>query len=112
MNDHTNAVAGAGIASAAISGLWAQAVPGTIGLAGSLLALAIVLVRAVHEIALRWIDWQTRRIDAEALRTRITELETEIANYHRLASHGYCPLDPAEAGQPACLRPAPKVAAA
>lgn len=109
---HTNAVAGAGIASAALSGLWAQAVPGSIGLAGSVVALLIVVARACHEIALHWLDYQTRRIDAEALTVRISELEAEITNYRRLASHGYCPLDPDDAGKPACVRPTTPPAAA
>lgn len=107
MNDHhaSNLITGAGVASATMGSLFAQAGPGAVGVAGSVLALALLLVRAVHEVALRWLDWQARKIDAEGLRTRIHELETEAANNKKLASHGYCPLDPDGAGQPACMRP-------
>jgi hypothetical protein len=108
MNDHhaSNVITGAGVASATVGSLFAQAGPGAVGVAGSVLALALLLVRAAHEVALRWIDWQAKKIEVNGLKERIHELETEQANNRKLASHGYCPLDPGGAGQPACLRTA------
>ena len=107
MNDHhaSNLITGAGVASATIGSLFAQAGPGAVGVAGSVLALALLLVRAVHELGLRWLALQASKVEHEGLKERIHELETAVANNKRMASIGYCPLDPNGAGQPACLRP-------
>jgi len=106
MNDtNANAITGIGIAFASLGGLFAQAPPGSIGVWGSVLALALLLVRAAHEVALRWIDWQKAKISENDLKTRIAELEHDAANNVKLASAGYCPLDPQGKGQPACQKP-------
>jgi len=103
---HANAITGIGIACASLGGLFAQAAPGTVGVWGSVLALALLLVRAAHEIGLRWLALQASKVEHEGLAEKIRELETAEANNKRMASIGYCPLDPGGNGQPACLRPA------
>jgi hypothetical protein len=102
---HANAITGVGIAFASLGGLFAEAQPGSIGVWGSVLALCLLLVRAGHEVALRWIDWQRAKIDSNELKTRITELEHEAANNLRLAAAGVCPLNPTGTGTPFCVRP-------
>ena len=102
---HANAIMGVGIAMASLGGLFAQAEPGQIGVWGSVLALALLLVRAAHEVALRWIALQTSKVEHEGLQDKIRELETAEANNKRMASIGYCPLDPQGNGMPACGRP-------
>lgn len=102
---HANALTGVGIALASLGGLFAEAQPGTIGVWGSVLALCLLLVRAAHEVALRWIDWQRAKIDSNELKNRITELEHEAANNLRLAAAGVCPLNTTGTGTPACVRP-------
>jgi hypothetical protein len=107
MNDHSNNVlAGAGIALASLGGLFAQAPPGTLGVAGSVIVLATLIVRAVQELGRQWIALQTDKLRHDDLSARITQLELEAENLRKLASIGYCPLDPNGNGQPACLRPA------
>jgi hypothetical protein len=101
---HANAITGIGIACASLGGLFAQAAPGTVGIWGSVLALALLLVRAAHEIGLRWLALQASKVEHEGLAEKIRELETAEANNKRMASIGYCPLDPGGNGQPACLR--------
>ena len=114
MNDHhaSNLITGAGVASATMGSLFAQAGPGAVGVAGSVLALALLLVRAVHELGLRWLALQASKVEHEGLAERIHELETAAANDKRMASIGYCPLDPQGKGQPACLRPPGQTATA
>ncbi|CAB4130559.1 hypothetical protein UFOVP124_12 [uncultured Caudovirales phage] len=105
-DSHANILTGTGIALASLGGLFAQAPPGSIGVWGSVLALALLMVRAAHEIGLRWIEYQAKRIDANGLKARIAELEHEADNQHKMASIGFCPLDKTGAGQAVCLKPA------
>ena len=47
---HANAITGIGIACASLGGLFAQAAPGTVGVWGSVLALALLLVLSLIHI--------------------------------------------------------------
>jgi hypothetical protein len=111
MHDHTsNTLAGAGIALASLGGLFAQAPPGSIGVAGSVIVLATLLVRAAQELGGRWITYQAAKLQNDELHHRIAALELDAANQRKLALAGYCPLG--EGGQPACLKTPPSVSPA
>ena len=101
---HANAITGIGIACASLGSLFAQAPPGTIGVWGSVLALALLLVRAAHELGLRWLALQTAKIDVSVCNDKLHALELEISGYKKMASIGLCPLDPSGQGIPACMR--------
>lgn len=105
MHDHTsNALAGVSIALASLGGLFAQAPPGAVSVWGSVIVLATLLVRAVQEVATRWLALQTAKIDVGVCNDKIHALELEIAGFRKMAGIGVCPLDPTGQGLPACLR--------
>jgi len=102
MHDHTNNVAaGAGIALASLGSLFAQAQPGSISMAGSIIALAFVLIRAVQEIAVRWLAVQAQRADATHTEQALADCEKKHADNILMIKKGRCPL--AENGEFSCI---------
>ena len=71
-----------------------------------MIVLATLVVRAGQELGRQWIALQGEKLQHDDLAAKITQLEMEAANLRKMASIGYCPLDPNGNGQPACLRPA------
>lgn len=98
---HANTITGIGIACASLGGLFAQAAPGTVGVWGSVLALALLLVRAAHELGSRWLALQTARVTETDTQLKLQECEQRHANNAKLSSRGYCPLSPD--GSPVCV---------
>ena len=102
MHDTTNNVAaGAGIALASLGTLFAQAQPGSISMAGSIIALAFVIVRALQEVAMRWLAVQAQKAECDHAKQALEDCEKKHADNMLLISKGRCPL--AENGDTTCI---------